>query len=268
MQLNQRVIYGKQFKTIGFILTMSLIMAFSFPGLLKASNLEDRLAKLEAKLEIELEKTRALNEIANLIAKNQYYQWARMHDERIDLFAMKTPGVKAEIEQFGIYDGPEGIKKMLNMEKLANGEGVGQMVANLLTTPVITVAGDGKTAKGVWLSPGITADATSDGEENFSWRWIRIGADFIKEGGQWKIWHYHLYGWFNIPFYKSSSEAGVTGGPGREGGGPTMPAEMQSLMPDRPNSYSWSYSTKSQTENVPAPPEPYDTWDDSMSYVK
>jgi hypothetical protein len=45
----------------------------------------------------------------------------------------------------------------------------------------------------------------------------------------------------------------------------SMPAEAR---PDRPNSCSWIYSPRVAWENVPRPPEPYDTWDDSRAYVK
>lgn len=33
------------------------------------------------------------------------------------------------------------------------------------------------------------------------------------------------------------------------------------LKPDRPTTYLWEYSPDRKTENVPAPPEPYETWD-------
>lgn len=39
----------------------------------------------------------------------------------------------------------------------------------LLTTPVIQVAKDGETARGVWISPGI---------EGSGWNWLKYGADF------------------------------------------------------------------------------------------
>lgn len=57
-----------------------------------------------------------------------------------------------------------------------------------LTTPVVEIAGDGKTAKGMWNVQGSDNDITAQGPiSNWSIGYLCI--DFIREGDSWKIWH-------------------------------------------------------------------------------
>lgn len=35
-----------------------------------------------------------------------------------------------------------------------------------------------------------------------SWLWVRYGVDFIKEAGEWKIWHLQVFPFFKTPFDK------------------------------------------------------------------
>jgi SnoaL-like domain len=68
----------------------------------------------------------------------------------------------------------------------------GAMMQHTLAIPVIEIAGDGQTAKGVWMSPGHEAH-TIDGKQTSIWCWGTYGEDFIKENGQWKIRNHHVY---------------------------------------------------------------------------
>ena len=67
------------------------------------------------------------------------------------------------------------------------------------TTGVIEVAGDLKTARGCWLSPGEETFA-ENGEAAATWAWSKIGADFIQEDGVWKIWRMRVYPVFQAPY--------------------------------------------------------------------
>ena len=59
---------------------------------------------------------------------------------------------------------------------------------------MIEVAGDGKTAKGVWIGIGFVARTDAQtGEAQCFWEWGKYGVDFIKEDGVWKFWHFHIY---------------------------------------------------------------------------
>jgi hypothetical protein len=264
--MNERIIL--------ILLSCLLIFSLLFSACFQSSDVNERLAALEKRnqeLQQKLDRTADINEIKNLMARYQYYQWARMFDEQVTLYAQKTKDVKAELEGMGVFEGIAGIKKIADMDPSIAAGGAGFMTVNTLTTPMVVVAGDGKTAKGIWISPGVNT-SVSNGKASAGWRWARFGVDFIKEDGAWKIWHMHVYGMFRADYYKSWAEVeerpkmpegaapqGMPGGPSSQGsnGGP-----------DKANTYSWSYSPTVKTENVPAPPEPYETWDDLMSYVK
>jgi hypothetical protein len=203
-----------------------------------------------------------IHEIQNLMGKYEYLHVAGMHDETAELFALKTPGVKAEMV-YGVYEGAEGIKRLYGpTHRFAEGMGdrTGQMHLHALTTPVIEVAGDGKTAKAVWISPGVETGRDFDTKElEANWCWCKYGIDFIKEDGKWKIWHLHVYGMIWTPYEKSWVEAC---------GSPSMDFLPEELRADRPPTYNWLYQPTLETEYVPVPPEPYETWDESTSYVK
>jgi len=86
---------------------------------------------------------------------------------------------------------------------------------------------------------------------------LRYGCDFINENGEWKLWHLHVYGQFMVPVGESWIDIPDAHDM------PPLPAEH---APDRPPTYSWEYSKETTTEYVPAPPTPYDTFDESTAY--
>lgn len=66
--------------------------------------------------------------------------------------------------------------------------GAGSLSVDSLSTPVIELAADGQTAKGLWYQGGGGFELTVRGPKAY-WNWGRIAVDFIKEDGEWKIWH-------------------------------------------------------------------------------
>lgn len=66
--------------------------------------------------------------------------------------------------------------------------GVGQLRAMPITTPVIEIAEDGATAKGIWHVQGSDNDVTAAGPLSY-WTLGYLCIDFIKEGDDWKLWH-------------------------------------------------------------------------------
>lgn len=203
-------------------------------------------------LEERVERIEAVHEIQNLVGRYSYLHTAGMQEETVELFAQKTPGVSAEIGGWGVYDGIEGIKRLYpGFHNFAEGDRVGQMHMHTFTTPVIEVAYDLKTAKGIWISPGHETGAFVDGKLEAYWAWCKYGCDFVKEE-EWKIWHLHVYGLFICPYDKSWVEFNA------DQGDMEVP---DNLKPDKPATYNWHYSPTGKTELVPAPPEPYETWD-------
>ena len=91
---------------------------------------------------------------------------------------------------------------------------------HVTTTGVVEIAEDGKTAKGVWYTPGAIGMGGS-----VQGMWERYGIDFVNENGVWKIWHLHVYTDFSYSLKSGSGGGGGMGGApqgaGGQGGAPT-----------------------------------------------
>jgi len=200
-----------------------------------------------------------IHEIQNLAGRYEYLRTVgTMDQEAMELFALKTPGVRSESAGGGVYEGSEGIRKLcLGAHKKLGGDRTGFIAVHTLTTPVIELAKDGKTAKGVWIAPGCTARKDGEtGKLGAYWVWAKVGTDFVKEDGKWKIWHYHVYMIFQTPYEKSWIEPSKF---------PSLNLPDE-LKPDRPTTYHKPYSPTGKTELVPVPPEPYETFDEKTAY--
>lgn len=163
-------------------------------------------------------------------------------------------------------------------EILAVYGGVGQLLLHVTTTAIIEVAEDGLTAKGYWYSPGMIAETGSDGNAI----WEAYGADFIKEDGEWKIWHLHMYtdfmGSFFISFNddSSSSSGGASGeapaGSGEASTTTTTTTNAQGDMTEVDLFLRYDYISSEQYSELSSDrlrsvmmsvpiPLPYDSWD-------
>jgi hypothetical protein len=228
-----------------------------------AKTLEERIKLLEEVNEIQNKRIQRLDdvyEIQNLMGRHVYMH--EVHRPTDKLHALNTPGVSAEVAQYGVFEGREGLMRLQTPPASLVSDETGLMFENLLTTPVIEVAGDGKTAKGVWISPGLeTLRDPKTGNLRGFWCWTKYGIDFAKEDDRWKIWHYHVYRIFRTPYDVDWVEEYEQ----------NMEAESQSpleqiMKRDKPSSYDHPYSKTTKREYVPAPPEPYETFDETFSY--
>src|SRR5262249_36136111 len=142
---------------------------------------------------------------------------------------------------------------------------------HMLTTPVIEVAGDGKTAKGVFMSFGnVSGTMVAGGKATSQWTQEKYGMDFVKENGRWKIWHLRTYVDFYVPTDKSwldptansaaapppsqtaaKHEAGVKEEPG---------VSFAMAKPDENGNYYEGYTTTRVPTQAPALPQPYCTF--------
>ncbi len=66
--------------------------------------------------------------------------------------------------------------------------GIGTFRDYPIVSPIIKIAGDGKTAKGLWYNYGSHAELTSRGPEAY-WCFGFFAADFVREEDEWKLWH-------------------------------------------------------------------------------
>ena len=211
---------------------------------------DERLARIEA-----------VHQVQNVMSRYAYYHVANMHDRCLELSAINTPGVRAHMP-FGVYEGKDGLERLyLGMLGRLDREPVGKMHMHTMTTPVIEVAHDLRTARGAWISPGHATDSGGGGRFRASWRWVKYGCDFVTEDGQWKIWHLHLYGIFATPYDKSWVESQQQ--PGEAAAAPPLPAEYR---PDQPADEFWQYREDAAVPNEPVLPQPYDTFDEATAY--
>lgn len=219
---------------------------------------DESVEKRLAQLENELERLKAVKEINDLMAKYEYYHCSGMFPEHADLFAKRDDSI-AQVGTWGFYKGWDSIHRLYAGVHMARGDaGPGFLMEHHLTTPLVEVAGDGKTAKGVWMSPGHeTNPDRKTGEIRATWCWVKYGCDFIKEDGRWKIWHLFVFLTLWADFYKSWAEGGEHPAAAKAD---EVPPEHR---PDAPSILTHQpYDPNKPREFCPAFPEPYETYDE------
>ncbi len=240
-----------------------------------------------AHLTHQLRRHDAVRQIQNLVARMALLFEAGRWEERLALIAQTTPGVSIEIGGRGVYKGLDGARRTLvDIEKSfeqSHAKGMqrlfpdveflsptaGKFESELVGTPVIEVAGDGKTAKGVWttlMCVGKTHE--HDPKPQAGWLWWRMAIDFVcEDDGHWRIWHMvkspfffapYLQDWVDLsqklpPAPKPGTQRGI---PGHEG------------VPDEPTSKVYDpYRITRELRLWPPPPEPYETFDPKDAYI-
>ena len=137
------------------------------------------------------------------------------------------------------------------------GYGSGQM--HPVNTPVVEIAGDGKTARGLWYSVGHDTIGRPGGNSDALWQSEVIGADFVLEGDQWKIWHLVIATDFSLQAGEAFDEQPVYPEPGtdpieNEFGTPTIPMLTHDM-------------TFMYEDDYPSWPRPYFTFSMKNSYA-
>lgn len=155
---------------------------------------------------------------------------------------------------------PDYIGKDKSLEEL---KGLGVLEEKPMADPVIEIAADRKTAKGIWYSHGSLSDITPSGPVAF-WTWGVFAVDFVYEEEQWKIWHLLYLEDIKTPVSNSFADPGMGRFPAlpefEELGGlkdaePAVPEVLREYYrPDRPFA------------KLTCVPEPYDTFENTFSY--
>jgi hypothetical protein len=240
-------------------------------------NIEDRVKSLETLAKKQNQRIQVLEdvrEIANLMGRYIYKHEVQKDTEFLNTIFANRDDISWEVANFGAYYGRNAVKSILDahsgiFDKKSKPEDgdlfkAGVMIMHTLTTPVIEVAGDGKTAKGVWISPGHeTMKNPETGKYKGHWCWTKYGCDFIREDGKWKMWHYHVYRIFRTPYDVDWAEEYETK---KEAAQKTKTAGFTTVKPSFPTTFDNPYTTKYIAQPVPAAPEPFETWDPAKSY--
>jgi hypothetical protein len=279
------------------------------------------------------ERAYAAIQVQNIMSEHEYYHAAGMNLEEVDALWVSPTGPYAKNACFfspgWVMQGVATVRKLYgeghqaDKEKafedlkkvypeLANMDAKtanigGEFAMHTSTTAVVEVAADGKTAKGIFYSPGlgltphVSGAAVTVGSMFF---WEKYAADFVKENGVWKIWHMGMYYDFVPQFPTSMTErlnkgtapaeqAGGPGGgaPGAGGGGPQGGGQAgappkagngdenkekgERMTPEEiakggmlQNPYKYpSWSPDRKNLIVPKFPEPYTTFSETFSYA-
>lgn len=269
-------------------------VAAVFPALLQAGSAQASAPapKDDLSLEAKIDRLTALmqraedrNAIQNIVSKMAYLYEAGLYEERLAFIAKKTPGVTVEIGLRGVFEGLDGARRaMVDVEKSFErshaagmrktfpdvkfgSDHAGMLESELIGTPVLEVAGDGRTARGEWLSL-MTVGKTheNDPKPQALWIWWKTAIDFVKEDGEWKVWHYLKNPYFATPYGEDWVQRSLTlapvPAPGTQKGIPGHGA------PDRPSTKLYdSYRITREPRLDPKPPEPYATFDPKDSYA-
>jgi SnoaL-like domain len=194
-------------------------------------------------------------QIQNLMSSYEYYHAAGMDEEVMGLWAQRAPGIRLEINR-GVYNGLAGVRKFVMGTAKGEGDRIGALHLHSLSTPVIQVAADGKTAQGIWVSAGVeTGRRPGDPKLAATWTWLKYGIDFVKEDGAWKFWHFNFYRVFSAP-------------PGVSWTDVPPPKPSTSPDADAPAAFDPGYSPDLPPSRNPLPPTPYKTWDDTRTFKR
>jgi hypothetical protein len=166
------------------------------------------------------ERALAMWQVQNTMSRHEYYHAAIRNLEEIDAYWVSRDGPYGKTATFSspgwVMNGIETIRRAYGQQSRSDAEkalealnkvdpsvkvtaqnyGAGsEWVMHTSTTPVIEIAGDGKTAKGVWYSPGVgLMGHTLKGKIGITGSifYEKYAGDFVKENGIWKIWHLQM----------------------------------------------------------------------------
>lgn len=220
--------------------------------------------------------------VQNLMGQRAYYHVAGRNEKEFELYS-KRPDICWRQNQ-GVMVGHDAIRayyvdgnfsqqdeslralqeRYPEVEVKPDNRGMGSFVMHTLSTPVIVIADDGETAKGMWYTPGVALVTTPTGVDSI-WIWERYAVDFIKEDGQWRFWHIFVMTDFMLPTGEKLTAKGAEGdvNVGNEGSfGPAVPPDWSI---DEQQYEDW-YPARSTHYNLEAP-QPYRTFSETTSYA-
>lgn len=157
------------------------------------------------------------------------------------------------------------LKKMFpaQLEELSDAEvfGVGQLRSLPITTPVIEIAADRKTAKGIWHIEGSNNDISVKGPLSY-WSIGFLCIDFIREEDDWKLWHVFFAEDIACPMGQNWAA------PQEPEDNPDFAALADCVLPPYTGTGTFYVPYRADRPFTPPPklPEPYETFAETFSY--
>jgi hypothetical protein len=245
------------------------------------TSIEARLARLEDLAARANDRGR----VVNLFSTYMYLHNAFRDEDIVPLWVEPgTPGIRAQYSNVGVYTTWESVTEYHRGRPTPKGK----LILHYTTTPVIEVADDGETAKGLWVMTGLESGLTDpevadslpdyfftpgdvDGKKVWAhWVWCKYGIDFRKQDGAWRFWHFHCFEVARAPFHENWIRFAARNAEsfdkdlmyfGEDGRPRFMPE------PDAPATWLSSRYQPDESQTLdPRPPVPYRTFDETFEY--
>lgn len=226
-------------------------------------------------------------QIMNAMGKHVFGYYGQIQEEELEKYWSKRDdivyahGSMAYYDRENVYNYYTGMTTALKEQGRQVAEkfygqkfdaqyGPGYKVMNMLLSPYIEIARDRQTARGVWMAYAYMSHLNQEtGKPDTSLGLSRYSAEFIREDGQWKIWHrvdhvecglqYQGMGSMMPPLPKGDKKVD---GPSS----PPMPA-IQYVGQKTLTQRSGTNSPCEPSYPEPKIPEPYETWAEENSYI-
>ena len=210
----------------------------------------------QEQLSLECERLMAARACENILGRYSYLFTAGRMKEIDELFAHSASD--SVIMPYGMYTGADAARRCFvedltdrDTEDPARYEELkGRMMISDLCTPVVEVAGDGKTAKALWVSPGLEAHNGEGGSRGW-WSWSKLAADLVLTDDGWRIWHLGKYMYFACRYDENWAKS------------PKFIFTPARCSADKPAPTQYYYSVDAiYPDEEPAIPMPYETWEE------
>ena len=187
-------------------------------------------------------------EIWKLMSTYSHLYYVGRNSEVPDLFARKTKGVTMEIEDSGVYEGLDSVRRFWTEVFDVNimQRSPGWLAVHMTCNPVIEINKKRTEARGIWHSHGFVSMIRGE-QCNQNLCMGKYIVDYVKEDGEWKFLHFNYRIAFMCPVGKGWVDHPITAA---IGGNPKN-------RPDRPTTYHMPYSRFRINTFEPGPPEPY-----------
>lgn len=266
--------------TLAEFLAFDKKMSAQFAAQKKAQDKEDRA--MAARLDLGRE-TQALQ---NLMARRMYFHSVGQNENELALWSQKQPVRWAQNQGCWVgmaslkvyYDDVNRQMQAASLKRLSQlnpairnvpeNRYIGNTVLHLLTTPIIEVALDGQSAKGMWYTPGAILTSEDGKTPQGIWMWERYGVDFVKEDGQWRFLNIQVMTDFGNPMGRPLQPQGAA--MGSEGGAPAPAPGADGVKVPGPDIARPLYSEFSPTRVptiTPRLPEPYRRLGETFQYA-
>jgi hypothetical protein len=165
-----------------------------------------------------------------------------------NLFAQKTPGVNLEIEDSGVYEGIESVRRFWNtVFSDKRPPTPGHLALHMTLNPLVEINKARTKARGIWHSHGYA----SMGREGNLQQFLCLGKydmEYVKEDGAWKILKFAYRIAFMCPYEKGWVDEPIV----------ASIAASPANKPDKPTTQFIPYSKHRVNMFEPLPPKPYD----------